>query len=431
MNLIITNIKELVQTETTPRRWVAGAEMAHLPSIKNAFLVIKNGLIEAFGPMADFEGSVQNSFAGFEEIDATGRYVLPTFVDPHTHLVYAGSREPEFVDRIKGKSYEEIAAAGGGILNSAKRLQETSEEELFQSALRRLHEVIKTGTGAMEIKSGYGLTLADELKMLRVIKRLKDLNIIEIKASFLGAHAIPKSYANRQDYIELIVNEMIPQVAAENLADFCDAFCDQGFFTPEETDQILKAGAKFGLRAKIHANQLAASGGVQVGVANNAISVDHLEHVGPAETEALLNSETMPTLLPGAAFFIGLPYQPARQMLRDGLPLALASDYNPGTCPSGSIPFVMSLACIKLKMLPEEAINACTLNAAYAMGLEKTHGSIAKGKVGNVFITQEIPSLAFIPYAFSTPLIDKVILKGRLRYQAGPTLLPELNAKNS
>ena len=424
MNLIITNIKELVQTETEPRKWVAGADMAKLPTIKNAYLIIKNGLIESFGTMAEYQSLDHRFYNAYDEVDATDRFVFPCFVDPHTHLVYAGSREQEFVDRIKGKTYEEIAAAGGGILNSAKRLQETSEDELYESALVRLHEVIRKGTGAIEIKSGYGLTLKDELKMLRVIKRLKDLNLIEIKASFLGAHAIPKSYTNRQDYIDLIINEMIPAVAAENLADYCDTFCDQGFFTPEETDQILKAGAKYGLRAKIHANQLAASGGVQVGVANNAISVDHLEHVGDAETQALLKSETMPTLLPGAAFFLGLPYQPARAMLNAGLPLALASDYNPGSCPSGSIPFILSLACIKLKMLPEEAINACTINAAYAMGLEKTHGSIAKGKVGNVFITQKIPSYSFLPYAFGSEVIDKVVIKGHLCREAEPLLIP-------
>lgn len=422
MNLIITNIKELVQTETSPRKWVAGSDMAVLPTIKNAYLIIKNGLIDDFGTMEDFRKVDMRYYNAFDEMDATGRMVFPCFVDPHTHLVYAGSREQEFVDRIKGKTYEEIAAAGGGILNSAKRLQETSEDELFNSALVRLHEVLSMGTGALEIKSGYGLTVKDELKMLRVIKRLKNLNLVEIKASFLGAHAIPKSYANREEYIDLIINEMIPQVAAENLADYCDTFCDKGFFTPEETDRILKQGAKYGLQAKIHANQLAASGGVQVGVANDAISVDHLEHVGEAETEALLHSETMPTLLPGAAFFLGLPYQPARKMLEAGLPLALASDYNPGSCPSGSIPFILSLACIKLKMLPEEAINACTINAAYAIGLEKTHGSIAKGKVGNVFITQEIPSYAYLPYAFATDVIDKVIIKGKIFREAEPLL---------
>ncbi|HSI90812.1 MAG TPA: imidazolonepropionase [Adhaeribacter sp.] len=420
MNLIISNIKELVQTEEKPRRWVAGLEMSKLPVIKEAYLVIKNGLIEDFGTMEKFRQADQSAYAGFEEIDATGRYVFPCFADSHTHLVYAGSREQEFADRIKGKTYEEIAAAGGGILNSARRLQETSEEELYQSALVRLHEVIRMGTGAIEIKSGYGLTVEDELKMLRVVKRLKDLDLIEIKASFLGAHAIPKSYTNRQDYIDLIVNEMIPQVAAERLADYVDAFCDQGFFTPEETDQILKKGIEHGLRPKIHANQLAASGGVQVGVANNAISVDHLEHVGEPEIRTLLQSETMPTLLPGAAFFLGLPYQPARTMIEAGLPLALASDYNPGSCPSGSMPFITSLACIKLKMLPEEAFNACTINSAYAMGLEKTHGSIARGKTGNVFITQAISSYGFIPYAFGTNTIDKVIIKGRLFYQAPP-----------
>ncbi|MBK0403796.1 imidazolonepropionase [Adhaeribacter sp. BT258] len=417
--MIIKNIKELVQTETEPRRWVAGAEMAKLPCIKNAFLIIKNGLIQDFGTMEEFEALDDRFYNGYSEIDATGRLVFPCFVDSHTHIVYAGSREQEFVDRIKGKTYEEIAAAGGGILNSAKRLQDTSEEELFESARKRLHEVINMGTGAMEIKSGYGLTLHDELKMLRVIRRLKNLNLIEIKANFLGAHAIPKD-KTREEYLDLIINEMIPAVAAEGLADYVDAFCDKGFFTPEETDRILKQGIKYGLRPKIHANQLAPSGGVQVGVANNAISVDHLEHVGEAEIEALLNSETMPTLLPGAAFFLGLHYQPARKMIEAGLPIALASDYNPGSSPSGSMPFTMSLACIKLKMLPEEAINACTINSAYAIGLEKTHGSIAKGKMANVFITQEIPGYGFIPYAFGSDTIDKVILKGKVFREARP-----------
>ncbi len=421
MNLIITNIKELVQTEISPRRWVAGADMAQLPTIKNAFLIIKNGLIEEFGTMAEYQALDNRYYNGFDEIDATGRLVFPCFVDSHTHIVYAGSREQEFVDRIKGKTYEEIAAAGGGILNSAKRLQDTSEDELYQSALKRLHEVINMGTGAMEIKSGYGLTLHDELKMLRVIRRLKNLDLIEIKANFLGAHAIPKD-RSREEYIDLIVNEMIPAVAEEGLADYVDSFCDKGFFTPEETDRILKQGIKYGLRPKIHANQLAASGGVQVGVANNAISVDHLEHVGEAEIEALRNSETMPTLLPGAAFFLGLHYQPARKMIEAGLPIALASDYNPGSSPSGSMPFTLSLACIKLKMLPEEAINACTINSAYAIGLEKTHGSIAKGKVGNVFITQEIPGYSYIPYAFGSDTIDQVILKGKVFREAKPLI---------
>lgn len=414
MNLLITNIKELVQTEETPRRWVAGAEMATLPTIQNAYLIIRNGLIEDFGTMEKFKQLDDRYLNGYQEIDATGRFVFPCFADSHTHLVFAGSREREFEDRIKGKTYEEIAAAGGGILNSAKKLQQTTEDELFESASKRLHEVIAMGTGAIEIKSGYGLTVEDELKMLRVIRRLKDLNLVEIKASFLGAHAVPKECTNREEYVDLIVNEMIPQVAAEGLADYCDVFCDKGFFTPEETDRILKQGIKYGLRPKIHANQLAASGGVQVGTANNAISVDHLEHVGEAEIAALKASETMPTLLPGAAFFLGLHYQPARKMIEAGLPIALASDYNPGSSPSGSMPFTLSLACIKLKMLPEEAVNACTINSAYAMELEKTHGSIAKGKVGNVFITKPMPSLAYLPYSFGSNLIDTVVLKGKV-----------------
>ena len=410
--MLLTNIKQLVQVEETPRKWVAGADMKQLPCIDNAYLYIKDGLIADFGKMEEMPAELKN-IDQVETIDATGRHVFPCFTDPHTHLVFAGSREGEFVDRIKGLTYQEIAAKGGGILNSAKKLQQTSEDELYEKALARLKEVIGYGTGAIEIKSGYGLTLEDELKMLRVIKRLKALNLVPIKASFLGAHAIPASYTNRQDYIDLIINQMIPKVAEEKLADYCDVFCDKGFFTPEETDAILKQGLKYGLQPKIHANQMDRSGGVQVGVANGAISVDHLEHVEEAEINALLPSQTMPTLLPGAAFFLGLPYQPARKMIEAGLPIALATDYNPGSSPSGNMPFVLSLACVKLKMTPEEAINAATINAAYAIGFEKTHGSKAKGKVGSVFITKEIPSYSYIPYAFGSNLIDKVILNGK------------------
>jgi imidazolonepropionase len=328
-------------------------------------------------------------------------------------LVFAKSREGEFVDRINGLTYEEIAKKGGGILNSAKKLQNTSEDDLFESALERLHEVIRMGTGAIEIKSGYGLTLEDELKMLRVAKRLKEVSPILIKTTFLGAHAIPKSYTNRKEYIDLIVDEMIPQVAKESLADYCDVFCDRGFFTVEETDRILKQGLKFGMKAKIHANELDYSGGIQVGVDNKAISVDHLECVGEAEITKLKNSNTIPTLLPSTAFFLNLEYPPARKMIDSGLGVALATDYNPGSSPSGNMPFVIALACIKLRMSPQEAINAATINAAFALEIADTHGQIKKGNPANVFITKKMSSYDFIPYAFGSQIVDTVILNGK------------------
>ena len=422
MDLLIKNIKGLVHVEGKPVKWLAGADMKKLNVIENAYLVIKDNKIEDFGKMDDLKFNPDYSPIGSGQagrnlkseivIDAAGKFVFPCFVDSHTHLVYAASREDEFVDRIKGLSYEEIARKGGGILNSAKRLQKTSEDELFESALIRVNEIMGLGTGAVEIKSGYGLTLEDEIKMLRVIKRLKKASPVTIKATFLGAHAIPISYSDRKDYIDLIVEKMIPKVAEEKLADYCDVFCDRGFFTPEETDRILEQGLKYGLKPKIHANELDYSGGIQCGVAHNALSVDHLEYTGDEEIELLLNSETMPTLLPGTAFFLGLNYPPARKMIDAGLPVALASDYNPGSSPSGNMPFILSLACIKLKMTPEEAINAATTNGAYALGLEKSHGSIAKGKAANVFITKEMPSYAFLPYAFGSSLIETVIING-------------------
>jgi imidazolonepropionase len=348
-----------------------------------------------------------------ETIDATGKLVFPAWCDSHTHIVYAGSRESEFVDKINGLSYEEIAQKGGGILNSAKRLQETSEDELFIQAKRRADEIISYGTGAVEIKSGYGLTLQDELKMLRVIKRLQAETPLTIKATFLGAHAIPQEYkSNRNAYIQLIVNEMLPQVAAENLADYCDVFCDKGFFTVDETDQILEKAASLGIRAKIHANELDYSGGIQVGVKHNALSVDHLEYTGEEEMEVLLNSSTMPTLLPSTAFFLRIKNPPAREMLTAGLPLALATDYNPGSSPSGNMQFVLSLACINLRMTPEEAINAATINSAYAMGISETHGSITVGKKANLFITKAISGYAFLPYSFGANLTETTILNG-------------------
>jgi imidazolonepropionase len=338
---------------------------------------------------------------------------LASFCDSHTHLVYAGSREKEYVDKIKGLSYEEIARRGGGILNSSARLHNTSEDELFNQSIVRINEIISMGTGAVEIKSGYGLNVEDELKILRVIKKIRQVAPLEVRATFLGAHAVPEIYKNeREKYIDIVINEMIPAVAGEDLADFIDVFCDRGFFTVDETERILMAGMKYGLRAKIHANELDFSGGIKVGVKYNALSVDHLEYTGDEEIEALRNSETMPTLLPGAAFFLGMIDPPVRKMIDSGLPVALASDYNPGSSPSGNMKFIMSLGCIKLKMLPEEVINAVTINGAYAMGISDTHGSIAKGKVGNVFITKKIPSIEFMPYAFGSDLIETVILKG-------------------
>ncbi|HRI59273.1 MAG TPA: imidazolonepropionase [Saprospiraceae bacterium] len=383
--------------------------MANLPIVNDAFLLIENERIAAFGPMKECPGRADRV------LDATGRMVFPCWCDSHTHIVYAASREEEFTDRIRGLSYEEIARRGGGILNSARRLRETSEEALFESAWARLQEVIGYGTGAIEIKSGYGLSLESELKMLRVIRRLKAVSPIPVKATFLGAHAVPVEYKERRAaYIDLIVNEMLPQVAGEGLADYCDVFCDKGFFTPEETEQILQAGWRYGLKPKIHANELGYTGGVQAGVASKAISVDHLEYTGDAEIEALKHSDTFPTLLPSCAFFLGIPYAPARKMIDAGLPVVLATDYNPGSSPSGKMPFVLSLACIKMKMLPEEAIIAATINGACAMELGRNYGSIAVGKVANVFISTPIPSLAYLPYSFGSNLVESVLLQGKV-----------------
>ncbi|NNM95745.1 MAG: imidazolonepropionase, partial [Bacteroidia bacterium] len=368
-----------------------------------------NGLISGFGEMHDAPSAAHYD----QVIDAGGRLVFPAWCDPHTHLVFAGTRENEFIDRIGGLSYEEIAKKGGGILHSAEKLNKTSEDELFQGALSRLQEITLYGTGAVEIKSGYGLSVEAELKMLRVIKRLKEHSPLTIKATFLGAHAIPAAYKqNRQGYIDLIINNMLPVIAVEKLADYCDVFCDKGFFTPDETQAILQAALKYGLPPKIHANELACSGGIQVGVKNKALSVDHLEYTGDNEIEALRNSGTMPTLLPSTAFFLNLPYPPARKMIDAGLPLALATDYNPGSSPSGNMPFVISLACVKLKMLPEEAINAATINAAYAMGLGASHGSITAGKKASLFITKPLSNYNLLPYSFGSNLIDKVMVEG-------------------
>lgn len=409
MAILIKNIKKLVQVENEPRLLVAGKEMSALPTIDNAYLIIDNGLIQDFGSMAQIP-SVDGSC---KVIDADGRMVFPSFCDSHTHLVYAGSREIEYVDKIRGLSYEEIAKRGGGILNSAKLLHNTSEDDLYYQSLQRINEIIALGTGAVEIKSGYGLTVEDELKMLRVIQRLRDTTPITIKSTFLGAHAVPAEYKGRQgEYVDLIINEMIPLIAAEELADYIDVFCDKGFFTVEETERILMAGIKYGMRGKIHANELDFSGGIQVGVKYGALSVDHLEFTADKEIQALLDSETMPTLLPGAAFFLGMEYPPARKMIDAGLPLAMASDFNPGSSPSGDMKFVMSLGCIIMRLLPEEVINAVTINSAYAMGISDTHGSIARGKVANVFITKPISTYEFMPYAYTTKLVDRVILNG-------------------
>ncbi|MBN2756170.1 MAG: imidazolonepropionase [Bacteroidales bacterium] len=413
MKILIKNIKKLVQVEDIIRLKVSGKEMSSLKTINNAFLYIKDDLISDFGEMKELAVKDYINEKDIKIIDASGKMVFPSFVDSHTHLVYAGSREIEYIDKIKGLSYEEIAKKGGGILNSAKLLQNTSEEELYEQALKRINEIIKQGTGAVEIKSGYGLDTENEIKMLKVIKRLNENTPLMIKSTFLAAHAVPEEYKDKQEeYVDYVINETLPIVAAEELADYIDVFCDKGFFTVKQTDRILLAGMKYGLKPKIHANELANSGGVQVGVKYNALSVDHLEYVGDEEIKALLNSETMPTVLPGAAFFLNLKYSPARKMIDAGLPIAIASDFNPGSSPSGNMKLMMSLGCINYKLLPEEVINATTINTAYAMGLSEEYGSIAKEKKANVFITKEIPSIEFMPYAYGSDLIDTVILNG-------------------
>jgi len=419
MRTLITNIKKLVQVEEEPRMLVAGKDMATINAIDNAYLLIKGDVIEDFGSMDKLELIRQQGLQIDTNIDAGGRMVFPSFCDSHTHLVYAGSREVEYVDKIKGLSYEEIAKRGGGILNSVKLLHATSEDELYRQAMERINEIISLGTGAVEIKSGYGLSVEDELKMLRVIKRIRETSPIVVKATFLGAHAVPADYKGRQgEYVDYIINEMLPLVAAEELADYIDVFCDKGFFTEEETERMLMAGMKHGMRGKIHANELANSGGIQVGVKYNALSVDHLEFTGPEEIKCLLDSETMPTILPGAAFFLGMEYPPVRKMIDAGLPVALASDYNPGSSPSGDMKFIMSLGCVIMKMTPEEVINATTINSAYAMGVSDVVGSIARGKIANVFITKPIPTIEFMPYAYTAKLVDTVILKGKIIEQA-------------
>ncbi|WP_035672775.1 imidazolonepropionase [Flavobacterium sp. 83] len=410
MTTVLINIKELLQIRETAVAKVSGAEMAILPTIKNAFLVIENNLITDFGSMDNFP-KIQPD----KTIDATGKMVLPSWCDSHTHIVYSGNREQEFVDRINGLTYEEIANRGGGILNSAKKLNESTEEEIYNQSKVRLEEIMRLGTGAVEIKSGYGLTLDGELKMLRVIQRLAQNYPITIKATFLGAHAFPLEYlSNHKGYIDLIINKMLPEIAKNKLADYIDAFCETGYFTVEETEQIMEAGIKFGLKPKIHVNQFNSIGGVEAGIKYNALSVDHLEVMTTADINALKNTETMPVALPSCSYFLSIPYTPAREMIAAGLPLALATDYNPGSTPSGNMNFVVATACIKMKMTPEEAINAATINGAYAMGISETHGSITIGKKANLIITKPIPSYYQLPYAFGSNLIDTVLIEGEI-----------------
>ena len=411
MKLLVTNIAFLAGIQPTDKLRLEGKEMARLETIANAFLYVEDGRIHSYGTMSDLAKC--NLPSDVQQIDAKGGSVLPSWCDSHTHIVFAGSREQEFVDKIRGLSYAEIAKRGGGILNSADKLHEMSEDELYQQAMRRVDEVIRKGTGCIEIKSGYGLNTADELKMLRVIKRIKETTSLKVVATFLGAHAVSREYAGRQsEYVDLVIREMIPAVAKENLAEYIDVFCDTGFFTPEETARILEAGAKYGMRGKIHADELASSGGVEVGVRCNALSVDHLESMTAETIETLRGSETMPTALPGTSFFLNMPFALGRKVIDEGLPLAVASDYNPGSTPSGDMKFVISLACIKMRLLPAEAINAGTMNSAYAMGLSKDYGSITKGKVANFYITKPIPSVDFIPYAYTTPIVDRIFLRG-------------------
>lgn len=410
MQTLIINIKELLQVRETNVDKVSGKEMAILPSVKNAFLLLENDVISDFGSMENCP-----KINADKTIDASGKIVLPTWCDSHTHIVYAGNREQEFVDRINGLTYEEIANRGGGILNSAKKLNETSEAEIYNQSKKRLEEVISQGTGAVEIKSGYGLTVEGELKMLRVIKKLAANYPIAIKSTFLGAHAFPMAYKeNHSGYIDLIINEMLPKIAEENLADYIDAFLETGYFSVEETQRIMEAGKQYGLRSKIHVNQFTAINGIAACVKHNALSVDHLEIVSDEDIEALKNSETIAVALPSCSYFISIPYTPARKIMQAGLPLALASDFNPGTTPSGNMNFVVATACIKMKMTPEEAINAATINGAYAMGLSETHGSITVGKKANIIITKPLNSFYEIPYCFASNLIEQVIINGKV-----------------
>jgi len=418
LKILIKNIKELVQVDDGTRIKVAGKDMAQLPTLKDAWLSVEDGKISDYGSMSDWNGV--EDWTGLEVIDATDKLVLPSWCDSHTHLIFAGSREAEFVDRIKGLSYEEIAARGGGILNSAKKLQDTSEEELIEQTQVRLDEIASMGTGAVEIKSGYGLSTDAELKILRVAKKLKESSDLTIKSTFLGAHAIPAEYKdNRDGYLDLIVEEMLPIIKEEGLAEYIDVFCETNYFTVAEMERVMEAGTAHGLKPKVHVNQFTSIGGIEAAVRHKALSVDHLEIMEDKDIEAIVGSETMPTMLPSCSFFLSIPFGPARSLIERGLPVALATDYNPGSTPSGNIPFVLSLACIKMRMTPEEAINAVTLNSAYAMDLSETHGSIAKGKVANLFITKEVPSYAYIPYSFGSNLVDTVILKGEIKSTNG------------
>ena len=408
MKTLIKNIKGLVQTENKAREAVCGKDMANVNVIENAYLLIEDDKIADFGTMDSCPANAD------KVIDATNRFVLPSFCDSHTHLVYAGSREIEYIDKIRGLSYEEIAERGGGIVNSALRLQKASEEELYDDAMQRLEMMIKYGTGAVEIKSGYGFTTEAELKMLRVIRKLKENSPLTIKANFLGAHGVPMEYRGNIDaFVDKIVEEMIPKVADEGLADFIDVFCDKGFFTVEQTDRMLFEGVKRGLKPKIHANELAASGGIQVGVKYNAVSVDHLEYTGEEEIKCLKASKTMPTILPGAAFFLNMQCAPARKMIDAGLPIAMASDFNPGSSPSGNMQLILTFACVNFKLTPQEAINATTINTAYAMDVVDSLGSICKGKTANFYITKQIPTIEYLPYYYGDNKVEKVFLNGK------------------
>lgn len=414
MKTVIKNISELVQTEKNPQKWVAGSDMATIDTIQDAFVEMEDGIITAFGSMDEWTGI--DDWNNTEIIDAEGGMVFPSYCDSHTHLVFAASREGEFVDRINGLSYEEIAKKGGGILNSARKLQAATEEELLESALKRANEIMLMGTGAVEIKSGYGLTIEAELKMLRVIKKLKERTPLTIKATFLGAHALPQEYKGNKDaYMDLVINEMLPKVAAEGLAEYVDIFCEDGYFDVADTERLLEAAQQYGLIPKTHVNQFNIIGGVAASVKYGALSVDHLEVMNDADIEALKGSECMPTLLPSCSFFLGIPYGPARKLMQAGLPVALATDYNPGSTPSGNMNFVASLGCIQLKMTPEEVINATTINSAYAMGLSDELGSIAVGKKANLFITKPMPSYAYLPYAFGHNQIETIIVNGTIQ----------------
>lgn len=410
MKQLVKNISCLAGIEYQPKPRLQGKEMATFNTIDNAWLLIEDGRVAQFGSMADGMPPISDID---NTIDAEGGMVLPSWCDSHTHIVYAGSREREFVDKINGLSYEEIAKRGGGILNSADLLHNTSEDDLYRQAMTRLDEIIRKGTGCIEIKSGYGLNLEDELKMLRVIQRMKESSPAKIVSTFLGAHAVARGMS-QDEYVELIINEMIPEVGRQRLADFVDVFCDRGFFTTKDTARILEAAATWGMRPKIHADELASSGGVEIGVKHNALSVDHLESMTVEEIDILRDSNTMPTLLPGTSFFLNMPYGKGRKMIDAGLGVAIASDYNPGSTPSGDMKFVVSLACIKMRLLPNEALNAATINGAFAMGVSKNYGSIAKGKVANFFITTPLSSVYYIPYAYTTPIVKQVVLGGKV-----------------